>query len=220
MSRRLLGSFVMIVCLVGYARAQDPVPPEESLATAFPKHTHYSPYAGRNFPTRVFWGDTHLHTGMSMDAGAFGARLSPSDAHRFARGEELVSSTGQRVRLARALDFLVVADHSDNMGFFPRLLAGDPDMLADPTGRRWHDDDPEGRRRTPSKVAVEVIVAFSQNKFPPALASLRPAARRTARRGSRRSTRPRSTTIPGKFTAFIGYEWTSNTRRATTSTAW
>jgi hypothetical protein len=34
-------------------------------------------YAGRSFPTQVFWGDTHLHTGMSMDAGAFGARLGP-----------------------------------------------------------------------------------------------------------------------------------------------
>ncbi|NIV48917.1 MAG: DUF3604 domain-containing protein, partial [Gammaproteobacteria bacterium] len=61
---------------------------------------------------------THLHTGMSMDAGAFGARLKPEDAYRFARGEELTSSTGQRVKLSRPLDFLVVADHSDNMGFF------------------------------------------------------------------------------------------------------
>ena len=51
----------------------------------------YSPYAGRNFPTNVYWGDTHLHTGMSMDAGAFGARLDPENAYQFARGEELIS---------------------------------------------------------------------------------------------------------------------------------
>ena len=48
-----------------------------------------------------------------------------------AKGEEVVSSTGQRVKLSRPLDFLVVADHSDNMGFFPRLFAGEPELLAD-----------------------------------------------------------------------------------------
>ena len=80
-----------------------------------------------------------------MDAGAFGARLQPDDAYQFAKGQELTSSTGLQVKLSRPLDFLVVADHSDNMGFFPRLLAGDPAMLADPTGKRWYEHDP-GRR--------------------------------------------------------------------------
>src|SRR5210317_807060 len=111
----------------------------------YPSQKHFSPYAGRNFPTQVFWGDTHLHTGMSFDAGAFGARLGPEDAYRFARGEELTSSTGLQVKLGRPLDFLVVADHSDNMGFFPRLYSGDPAMLADPTGKRWYDMIQEGK---------------------------------------------------------------------------
>ncbi|MHC4785455.1 MAG: DUF3604 domain-containing protein, partial [Planctomycetota bacterium] len=97
--------------LVSSALAQDPAPTKEGLKDAFPAQKHYSPFAGRNFPTQVYWGDTHLHTGMSMDAGAFGARLSPEDAYRFARGEELTSSTGLKVKLSRPLDFLVVADH-------------------------------------------------------------------------------------------------------------
>src|ERR1019366_2603771 len=46
----------------------------------------YSPYAGRKFPTRPFFGDTHLHTAASFDAGAFGARLGAREAYRFARG--------------------------------------------------------------------------------------------------------------------------------------
>ena len=78
------------------------------------------------FRTRPFFGDTHLHTSFSMDAGAFGARLGPRDAYRFAKGEEVTSSTGQPAKLSRPLDFLVVADHSDNMGFFPDLLAASP----------------------------------------------------------------------------------------------
>src|SRR4051812_37529837 len=85
----------------------------------FPAKPSYSPYAGRNFPTRPFFGDTHLHTSLSVDAGAFGARLGPVEAYRFAKGEEIVSSTGQPVKLSRPLDFLVVADHSDAMGLFP-----------------------------------------------------------------------------------------------------
>ena len=70
----------------------------------------------------------------------------PADAFRFAGGEEITAANGMRVKLARPLDFIVVADHSDNMGFFPKLFAGDPAFLADPTGKRWYDDDPEGRR--------------------------------------------------------------------------
>jgi hypothetical protein len=206
----------LLICLMsivvltgGVALAQDPVPPAETLESAFPGQQSYSPYAGRNFPTRVFWGDTHLHTGMSMDAGAFGARLNPDDAYRFALGEELTSSTGLRVKLSRPLDFLVVADHSDNMGFFPRLYAGDPEMLADPTGKRWYDMIQEGGRKG-VEVATEVIVAFSQNQFPPALASL-PGSPAYRDAWDEALDAAEKYNDPGRFTAFIGYEWTSNT---------
>ena len=98
MNRHMLASTLVLACLItvfgGAVFAQDPMPPAETLEKAFKPQKHYSPYAGRNFPTMVLWGDTHLHTGMSMDAGAFGARLGPEDAYRFARGDELTSSTG------------------------------------------------------------------------------------------------------------------------------
>ena len=93
---------------------------------AFPAKPPYSPYAGRNFPTRPLFGDTHLHTSFSMDAGAFGARLGPREAYRFARGEEITASSGQQVKLSRPLDFLVVSDHSDNMGFFRSSSQANP----------------------------------------------------------------------------------------------
>jgi len=198
-----------LLVITSSAFAQDPVPPGNTLESAFPAQKHYSPYAGRSFPTQVYWGDTHLHTGMSMDAGAFGARLTPEDAYRFARGEEIVSSTGQRVKLSRPLDFLVVADHSDNMGFFPKLYEGDPAFLADPTGKRWYDMVRAGGQEGVN-AAVEIIIAFSQNKFPPALAS-KPgtAAYRSAWEVALKAAEKYDD--PGRFTAFIGYEWTSNT---------
>ncbi|UCF34636.1 MAG: DUF3604 domain-containing protein [Phycisphaerales bacterium] len=203
---------VMGSVLAGSVQAEDspglPAPHGE-VEKAFRPQQHFSPYAGRDFPTRVYWGDTHLHTALSMDAGSFGCRLSPEDAYRFARGEEVTSSTGLQAKLSRPMDFLVVADHSDNMGFFPRLYAGDPALLADETGRRWYDMIQEGGESA-VKVAVEVIVAFSQGTFPRALQSLPgdPAYRSAWEVMINAADKYND---PGRFTAFIGYEWTSNT---------
>ena len=89
---------------------------KDKVGEAFKKRP-YSPYADRKFPMKPLFGDTHLHTGFSLDAGAFGCRLTPRDAYRFARGEQVMASSGQPAKLSRPLDFLVVTDHSDNMGF-------------------------------------------------------------------------------------------------------
>ena len=85
------------------------------------KKESYSPYANRNFPKQVYWGDTHLHTTLSFDAGSFGNRLPPKEAYRFAEGEQVTSSTGVDAKLSRPLDWLVVADHSDAGSFLRRL---------------------------------------------------------------------------------------------------
>ncbi len=167
----------------------------------------YSPYADRHYPTRVYFGDTHLHTSESMDAGAFGCRLGPKDAYRFAKGEEVTASMGERAQLSRPLDFLVVTDHSDGLGFFPMLLAGDPRMLADPKGRRWYGMIESGKG---ADAAVEIITSFSQGTFPLAIAPLpgTPAYRDAWRRIIQAADQAND---PGHFTAFIGYEWTSTT---------
>jgi hypothetical protein len=173
----------------------------------FPAKRPYSPWAGRNFPTRPLFGDTHLHTSFSMDAGAFGARLGPRDAYRFAKGEEVTSSSGQLAKLSRPLDFLVVTDHSDNMGFFPDLLAGKAELLADPLGRRWYDMIQSGKG---ADAAMEIIIAFGAGKFKgPILYTPDSAAYRSAWQVTIDAAEEAND--PGRFTAFIGYEWTSNT---------
>ena len=68
------------------------------------------------FPEKVLWGDTHLHTANSVDAFGFGVRLGPEDALRFARGEEVTATTGMKAKLSRPLDFLVVTDHAEALG--------------------------------------------------------------------------------------------------------
>jgi len=181
-------------------------PTKDQLDQALPKPA-YSPYVNRDFPTRPFFGDTHLHTAFSMDAGAFGARLSPKDAYRFARGEQVASNTGQPVKLSRPLDFLVVTDHSDNMGFFPDLFAGKPDLLADPTGRKWYDMIRSGKG---AEAAIEIIVAFSHGTFPKDLMYF-PGTRAYRSAWQETIAAAEQFNDPGRFTAFIGYEWTSNT---------
>jgi hypothetical protein len=108
----------------GGALAQDDVP------AVFPGERAYSPYPDQSFPNRVFFGDTHVHTSYSADAGMIGNTLGPDQAYRFAKGEEVTSSTGLKARLARPLDFLVIADHAENLGLAPLLAANDPALLA------------------------------------------------------------------------------------------
>ena len=188
-------------------RAQEPPPPAQELEKSFPKKPPYSPYAGRHFPERVYWGDTHLHTSFSMDAGAFGCRLGPRDAYRFAKGHEVTASSGQPARLARPLDFLVVADHSDGFGFFPLMMSGDPAILADPQGRRWYDMVRGGQG---ASAAIEIIQNFGKGTISKAIF---PVPGTTAYQNAWQEIikAAEEANDPGHFTAFIGFEWTSNT---------
>jgi len=163
----------------------------------------FSPYAGRNYPIRVYWGDEHVHSGWSADAGAFGCTLGPEDALRFARGEEIVSSTGTTAKLSRPLDWIAVTDHSDGAGILQEIRNGNPNLMVDATVQRWHDMLVAGEG---FKVASELINAQANQKIPPVLVDPKLAA----------SVWAKNTAImekynePGRFTAFIGYEWTSN----------
>jgi hypothetical protein len=199
---------IIVAILAAPLVAQDTGTPDKAeIEKSFPAKHPYSPYAGRTFPTRVYWGDTHLHTAFSMDAGAFGARLHPRDAYIFAKGNEITSSTGQRVKLSRPLDFLVVADHSDGMGFFPMLFSGDPKTLTDPLGKKWYDMIQSGKG---ADAALDIIGTFNRNQMPKAIFPFPGSA---AYRGAWAETikAAEEANDPGRFTAFIGFEWTSNT---------
>jgi hypothetical protein len=169
----------------------------------------YSPYAQRFFPSNVYWGETHLHTGLSLDAGLFGNILGHEDAYRFARGEEIKSSTGLPVKLYRPLDWLVIADHSDMMGIAFDIQRGAPNILAIPKGKEWHEGFKKGGEAA-GKAAFDLITHFSQmtipekllNDYSPGAAiynNLWTEITRTADRFNE----------PGRFTTLIGFEWTS-----------
>jgi len=183
-------------------------PSKESLSDVYPGKA-YSPYAQRNFPDRVFWGDTHLHTGLSMDAGLFGARLGLDEAYRFARGEEVVASSGQPVRLGRPLDWLVIADHSDGMGFFNDLAAGDPNIIKYDQAKPWYEGLQEGGEASVA-AALSLIGTFSQGQIDPEMmAEYSPGGKIYASIWDRVVDAAERYNDPGQFTALIGFEWTS-----------
>jgi len=208
-----VGAFVAALLLGGAserARAQQSSTSIDDIGTPIPadpekfyKKPGYSPYAGRVFPERPLWGDEHVHTGWSGDAGMGGATLTPEDAVRFARGEEVISTTGQPVKLARPLDWIAVTDHSDGMGVIFGIKDGDPQFMSDPTLKKWHDMMAAGQGRA---ATMELIAAQSNKRLPPAIMDPK----------FMKSIWEKNTSImekynePGRFTAFIGYEWTSN----------
>ena len=183
-------------------------PAQDSLSDLYPGKA-YSPYAQRNFPDKILWGDTHLHTGLSMDAGLFGARLGLDEAYRFARGEEVTSSSGQPVKLGRPLDWLVIADHSDGMGFFNDMAAGEPDIIKYEQGKRWFDGLQKGGDASVA-AALDLITTFSQGKIDPdMMAEYSPGGKTYDTIWEKVVDAAERFNDPGKFTTIIGFEWTS-----------
>ncbi|WP_134681408.1 DUF3604 domain-containing protein [Paracoccus ravus] len=165
----------------------------------------YSPYAGRKFATEPLWGEIHLHTSWSGDAFASGTRVGPDEALHYAKGETVKSSTGQPVRLSRPYDFLMVADHSDALGMVASVYEGDAAMMQDPVLKRWHDGMQKGGADA-SAVMMEMIAFQSEGKIPKAMTD--PKAQLDM--WQKMTEIVESHNDPGKFTALIGYEWTSN----------
>ncbi|MBW2697950.1 MAG: DUF3604 domain-containing protein, partial [Deltaproteobacteria bacterium] len=162
----------------------------------------YSPFVGRSYPDQVLFGDTHFHTNLSFDAGLVGTTLGVDEGYRFARGEKVISNTGQPVQLIRPLDFLVITDHAELIGLAPMIQESNPALLADPWGRWIHERfnaGPEGRMEAFQSIieaGVKGINPFKSNN----------AARSIWVEFVEKAD---SYDDPGRFTAMTGFEWSS-----------
>lgn len=204
----ITGFIAATMIAVPVAASDTGTPTFKSLSAAY-TGKEYSPYAGRNFPERPLWGDSHLHTSLSMDAGLFGNRLKPRDAYRFARGEEIVSSTGQRVRLSRPLDWLAVTDHSDGMGMIGDIASGKPELLAHEQAARWNKGLEAGGKAAVG-AALDLIKTFSQGKMDKKMIALySPGSKLYKNLWEKVIDDAEAFNNPGHFTALIGFEWTS-----------
>lgn len=166
------------------------------------KGQHYSPFVGQDLPNRVFWGETHLHTSYSWDAGLVGNTLGPGEAYRFAKGQQVIASSGQPVKLVRPLDWLVVADHAESLGVAVLIERSDPAILASDIGRKTHDLYKAG----------DIYGAFETWAFNTIMAGVNPLDDDDLTRTVWEEIIGHAETHnqPGAFTAFIGFEWSSS----------
>ena len=157
-------------------------------------------------PREAYFGDTHVHTGWSADAGMDGAVTGPEDAYRLAIGEEVKSNTGQKTKLHRPYDWFMVTDHSDGMGTINEIVAGNAEMMAEKQLAGWRDALASGDEARAGAAKSELIVMQSTGKLPAVMMDpkwMKSAWEKTVKAAE-------DFNKPGKFTTFIAYEWTVN----------
>jgi hypothetical protein len=191
----------LIVCTAVTVPAQ--VTAQDVPAPSTAKAIQYSPYLEDDYPNRVFFGDTHLHTAYSADAGLVGCTLGPDDAYRFARGEKVTSSQGVPARLRRPLDFLVVTDHAENLGLPTALNEDSPVLKAKEWGRRIAEIY-ESKTSDAQIKSYEFWMEATYTGEDPLAGT--PFGRTMWERATEAAERHN---LPGTFTAFVGFEWTS-----------
>ena len=207
MRRPALRAAVAIATLTaaGTVSAQTDINPSKQDVESSSKRT-YSPYVARteslsSLAEGLYWGDTHLHTRYSTDSGMIGNKLGPEEAYRFARGEEVTTSTGQRARLIRPLDFLVVSDHAENLGLAPMIAESNPELLKSEWGSELYDMVKAGNGYEAFRKWGTEAVATNTDLIN------NPNMQRTV--WDRQIAAAEKFNDPGRFTALIGYEWTS-----------
>jgi hypothetical protein len=155
----------------------------------------------------LYWGDTHLHTTNSPDAFSFGARLTPDDALRFAKGQ-MVESEGLEMKLERPLDFLVVADHAEGLGLINEIMKENPLLMKDDLLKKWSKELQAGGEKA-SGVGQELINTFAAGKLPKVLTDRVVMKNVIGKIWSDYLKTTEQHNEPGKFTAFAGYEWSA-----------
>ncbi len=189
---------ISVLSMSSVANAKDT---PTKLTEARVERTGYSPYTKDFYPDNVFFGDTHLHTSYSTDAGFFGNRIGPNEAYRYAKGEVITSSTGIKTNILRPLDFLVVADHAENLGLAPLIHEDSPMVTEHKWGKKVYDLVKAGELGE-AYTLWATQVTKSEDPYadtPEMMATMWERIQNAAEKHNQ----------PGKFTAFIGFEWTS-----------
>ena len=170
---------------------------------------NYSLNTKPDFPAQLYWGDTHLHTNLSVDSVVFGnTKLGPDDAYRFAKGLSVIAHNGMKAKLSRPLDFLVIADHAFNLGLMDGLDSADPILLNTQAGKSLYseykkilDEDGIPSWSPQTNVFLDSVYNSAENSLVDEKFS-QSVWQQVAESADDHND-------PGRFTSFIGYEWTS-----------
>jgi hypothetical protein len=193
-----------VLAVAGAAPGQSPKPkpaaPATTPAAAPAKGAAHLP--GWNPDRNAYFGDLHVHTGLSFDAYIFNVRATPDDAYRFARGEPIGHANGYSIRLAGGpLDFTAVTDHSEYMGAMRE--ANDPKnpLSKHPLVQGLFSSDPKAIGAAFTKIATLNHAGQMPKEF-----SAPDIAGRAWTEVQQAAARNND---PGRFTTFVAYEYTS-----------
>jgi len=148
----------------------------------------------------AYFGDLHLHTSYSMDAFAFGTRTTPEDSYRYAMGEPVEYFGKQWKRLA-PLDFLAVTDHAEYLGTVRESLNPNGPFAKSEWYTAMTSSDPKVSGQAFQKLLGSTMANTPIPEFNNP--DLRAAAWESY------AAIPDRYYKPGKFTSFVGFEWTS-----------
>lgn len=162
----------------------------------------------------AYFGDLHVHTGYSFDAFAFGTLATPYDAYRYAKGQALTHPSGYQIQLAQPLDFYAVTDHAMFLGVVKEAANTDSVFsrydVAEPL-HNLNDEDNYGelsltkRGRTFATFVRDAVRGLQSGDIDKALvADITKSAWRDIISAADEAN------VPGKFTAFVGYEYTTS----------
>ena len=152
----------------------------------------------------VYFGEQHIHTAASPDAFAVGTRGTWEDVYNYAQGKEIkLSTTGKKIKKKTPYDFVGITDHSEYYGVMPGLI--DPNNPLSKSAFAKELQDPKAKMTDPTS-AISIILRSILTSQPmpeyvkPELVQANWAAFvKVANKFN----------DPGKFTAFVSYEWTS-----------
>jgi hypothetical protein len=199
-------ALALAVGLGGLALAgcQKKEPPAATALAAAPAAT--APVASSlpppNAENNAYFGAVHVHTGWSFDAFTNGSKTTPTDAYAWAQGKAITGSGGPEMQLKTPLDFYMVADHAEYMGVFNQMTNPDNPISKTELAKGVTSPDANVRIQTFAKILRDM----SEGKRDPQLSD--PALARSV--WAQIVKAADAAYVPGKFTTFAGFEWTSN----------
>jgi hypothetical protein len=153
---------------------------------------------------QAYFGDLHLHTALSVDAFITQTRTMPDDAYRYAKGEAIDHVSGQKIQLKTPLDFLAVTDHGELIGVAAAMADPDNALSELPIAKQITSPDYE----VSQGAFREIVAAAAAGKFSDLIPTVR-AALTMRDAWQKEVAAAEAHYVPGKFTTFVAYEWSS-----------
>ena len=176
-----------------------------STAPAAPSAPAAAALPPANPENNVYFGDVHVHTGWSFDALTNGSKTTPTDAYAWAQGRPITGSGGPDMKITAPLDFYMVSDHAEYMGVFNQMSNPDSPVSKTEIAKGVTSPDANVRLQT----FAGILRDMSDGKRDPVLSD--PALARSVWAEIIKAAD--ANYVPGKFTTFAGFEWTSNPQK-------